>query len=328
MEFGSILGGLTSGVLSYLGGRERNAAQSSMMDRANDFSAAQAAENREWQEAMTYRNWDFQRESAGNAMDFSRGMAREAMSFEDSQAQRQMRFQQDMAQSAQAFSERMANTQWQRGMADMKAAGLNPILAYHTGSNAAPIGVSAPGASGSGSSASGTSASGGFSGGSSPQGQMAHMENVLGPAIASALQGATTVQALRQLEAQTQLTTEQASVARANARNIDVNTGLQTAQTITETGRPELVRSEVGRNVASAAAGHASARQAHTQADLAPGIAAAGIARDRATAGERQAQESHTRQDIEANQLYGRRGAYNPVEPISQLIESIRRSLR
>lgn len=46
------------------------------------------------------------------------------------------------AQNAQAFSERMASTQYQRTVKDLKAAGLNPMLAYMN-TNAAPSSAAA-----------------------------------------------------------------------------------------------------------------------------------------------------------------------------------------
>lgn len=48
-----------------------------------------------------------------------------------------------LAKKQMKFQEKMSNTQYQRGMADMRQAGLNPILAYKQGGASSPSGQTA-----------------------------------------------------------------------------------------------------------------------------------------------------------------------------------------
>lgn len=110
-------------------------------------------------------------------------------------AREQMAFQERMASNAMSFSERMANTSVQRSVADYRAAGLNPALAYER-SASSPQGVTAGGSS-------------------------AHVDNVLRDApnvVSNAL-------AIKQMKATLDLTRQQGEAAAAATQKAKIEGG-------------------------------------------------------------------------------------------------------
>ncbi|AXH76618.1 MAG: DNA pilot protein [Microviridae sp.] len=169
-------------------------------------------------------------------------------------------FNADQARINRDWQERMSNSAYQRAMADMKAAGLNPILAYQQGGAGTP-------------------------GGAQASGTPAHFENAmtgLGHGVSSAGQAATRAVELQNVAAQTDLNKSQVPLNAAKeseaiqnahtAARIAANYDADTELKIQSSGNPEATRKHLEAQATSA---HAAARLADQQRaqirDYAPG---------------------------------------------------------
>lgn len=141
--------------------------------------------------------------SVGGGMMANRGRAQQAQldrNFQRQEAATNRSYQTEESGRQMAFQERMRNSEWQSGVADMQAAGINPAVAYSQGGATAPMGARGSGAAGSGS--------------------RADQQDVITPGVTSALQYQRAKAEIKGIQATMRKTDAEAAAVRSRPGRI------------------------------------------------------------------------------------------------------------
>ncbi len=187
-DVGNAIGNAISNIGNYTGqaAARANGVSKIAQNAQGQFNAGQANLSNMIGDSRLAQQYGFNSAQAANANNFTMGMWDKTAAWNEMMWERMAEFNHNEAKIAREWQERMMNTAYQRATSDMRAAGLNPILAATSGIDTSTGGGAVASVGGAQmSSAQGAMANGGLLQGnmaseSSYTGQMEYMSGTLG----------------------------------------------------------------------------------------------------------------------------------------------------